>query len=423
MRRADPPQAQAQERCCLPRPRRWHVAVGGLCCVWSALGLAHDPSEPLLPDSPGVKLGAAIAWSWMDARHPLPASRLPGVLLTGAAADDRNGSGLEHGVLSVGLRPVEWLGVQAAVGWHDEGSAHVESAWVEARRTLEGGQLRLGAGRNALPIGDVMLAPGEFDLFGLQALAKRAAFDGSWIDDGVNLSWQGFDRWQLRADAGLWHTSKFPAASEATWSPIFHLGATFGAVQVDGFVARVRAPRRGSFLALSENAHSHGAPSCDKSLFEVACFEGRGNLAGVSARWHAASLPVEVSAAVLTRRERGDLYAINGSARYRSHVNGGWADVRWAPSERWELGLRAERVTASNRLAGSGASLLARDTGLMQDGGPAQRLSAALRWAPLPSLPTLQFTLEAGRERVGGQHNPYAMLRLLWRGDFERGLP
>ncbi len=394
-----------------------------LCGLSAATAQAHSPGESLLPDSAGVQFGAAIAWSWIDAKHPLPSPRLPGVLLTGAAADDRNGSGLEHGVLSVGLRATDWLGVQVAAGWHGEGEVHVESAWIEARHTFEQGELQLGLGRNLLPVGDVIQAAGEFDLFGLEPLAKRAAFDGQWIDDGINLNWQGFDRWQLRMNAGLWRTGKFPAAPEARWSPLLQLGATAGAWQFDAFAARIRAPGRGSFIMLSENAHSHGAPGCDQSLSEVACFEGRVTLAGLSARWHADAHPLEVSAAMVTRREHGDLHAINGAGRYRSHVNGGWIDLRWSPTERWTVGARAERLTASNRLSGSGASLLARDTGLLQSDRPAQRISLAAGWMPVPDLPTLQLTVEAGRERINDQHNPFAMLRLLWRGDFELGLP
>mgnify|MGYP002619862626 CR=1 FL=1 len=420
MRRAETPsQLPALRRRGLPGVRQ---LVGVLCFGWSLLSVAHDPTEPLIPDTPGLRMGAGLALSWADARHPIPAARLPGVLLTGATADDRNGSDLEHGVLWIGLRPADWLGMQLVAGWHGKESAHIESAWIEARHTVDRGVWNLGLGRDALPTGDVIAAAGEFDLFGLQPLAKRAAFDGKWIDDGVNLRWEGFDRWQLRANLGAWYTSKFPAAPDASWSPMLHLGATRGAWTVDGFVAHVRAPRRGSFITLSENAHSHGAPCCDRSLSEVACFEGRGDLAGVSISWHATTFPVEVSAAAITRRERGELYSINGAARYRGRIHGGWVEMRWQPSDPWEIGIRAERVTAANRLAGSGASLLARDTGLIQDGRAAQRLSGAARWAPLSAVPTLQLAFEVGNERVAGTRNPYAMLRVLWRGDFERGL-
>lgn len=390
---------------------------GALLLLWAAQVQAHVPGEAPLPDEPGLKMGAAVAWSWVDADHDWPAPRLPGVLGTGATADKRNGGGLEHGVLSAGWRPADWLGLQVAAGWHDDGDAHIEAAWLEARHTVTGGEAVLGVGRNSLPVGEVVTAAGEFDLFGAMPLAKRAAFDGNWIDDGINVRWNGFDRFNLRIDAGVWRTGKFPAAADPTWSPMLHAGIDVGGgLQLDAFVARVRAPKRGSFVSLSENAHSHGAPSCDRALFEIACFEGHANLAGVSGRWHAATLPVEVGAAWLTRREQGDLYDINGDARYRGHIDGGWVDLRWDLSPRWTLAGRFERVSTRNRLHGSGAAALARDTGLAPNDDPAQRHAAALRWTPLAAWPTLQLSLEAGSERVGGDRNRFAMLRVLWRG-------
>ncbi|MBL8442479.1 MAG: hypothetical protein JNK52_00395 [Zoogloeaceae bacterium] len=73
--------------------------------------------------------------------------------------------------------------------------------------------------------------------------------------------------------------------------------------------------------------------------------------------------------------------------------------------------LRAERVSADNRVSGSGASALAREAGLL-DNEPSERLALAIGGSLNRSL---EAYAELGQERSGDWDNTYAMPRLIVR--------
>ena len=75
----------------------------------------------------------------------------------------------------------------------------------------------------------------------------------------------------------------------------------------------------------------------------------------------------------------------------------------------WELGFRVERLSATHRLNGPGASLLASETQLSAY-APSSRHTLMLGYSPSDWA---DIHMEAGRESVGGARVSFATLRLV----------
>lgn len=81
----------------------------------------------------------------------------------------------------------------------------------------------------------------------------------------------------------------------------------------------------------------------------------------------------------------------------------------WHVRPQWELGWRGERLSASHRLNGPGASLLASETQLNAY-APSSRHTLMLGYSPADWA---DIRLEAGRESVAGTRVSFAALRLV----------
>lgn len=421
-----------------------------------ASGLAQDArahsGEGLVPDAPGLAITAAAAGGWWHGDSPSPARRLAGVTSPGDRPTEQRGWQLEHGTVGAGLRWTRSVAARVAVGWHGDGHPHVEAAWLQfdfaepfaaagrvgpanaanastdiasdesaGKAVGDNGEVErawsIGAGRSRVPLGATVERAGHFDRYSAMPLAKRAAFNGDWIEDGVNLRWARHDdagpRW-LRAleavDLGLWRARRFPGANAGPIAPLLHLRARFAPVTVDGFATRMRPDDRGGFVAGEDGAHSHSVPTCDGSLVEVVCFRGRVDLIGASANWATPISGLTIDAAAIVRRERGDLSSANGSARYRGRSHGGWIDLTWSPSGRWETGLRHEWLSARNALVGTGATRVAGDAALLPY-RPSWRTVAMVGHRPHRDW---RIGVEAGRESIGERASTLVALRLAW---------
>lgn len=391
-------------------PWRRLALAGALAAALPAA--AHD-TKGAIPDTPGVQAAVAVAAAWLHADQTLPATKLPGVLGIGDTPGDQRGWRLEHGTLALGLRLSPQIGTEFALGWHDKDPAHVEAAWV-ALRPQPGSDWSLGGGRGRVPVGPVLDGAGHFDRFAHMPLAKRSAFNGDWIEDGLNLRWQphleGAFAWLESVDLGVWKMKNFPGSEAAPWASMLHIGARWGDLGVDAFATRIRPKGRGAYVQRENSGHIHTAPRCDASLRDISCMDGTVDLAGTSLRWDTPLRGVQLSAAATVRRERGALYSSNGDARYSGRYTGGWLEAVWQPNAQWELGLRQEWLQSRANVAGPGASLVAADANLLPS-HPARRSAAMLGWRPSSAW---LVALEAGRERVGARHNGYAGLRVLW---------
>lgn len=385
----------------------------------AASGHAHEADE-LIPEQPGLAIGLAAAGGWRHAGQVVPARRLTGVTSMGDTPKDLRGWELEHATVGLGVRWLPRLTTVLAMGIHGDDKAHVEAAWVQlelddplsepaGERTLA-----LGAGRGRLPTGPVIGPAGHFDRFGQMPLAKRSAFNGDWIDDGVNLRWQphldGGWGWLDTIEIGGWRARRFPGAADARIAPLLHLRARFGEVSLDGFVTRLEPESRGAYVQREGSGHIHTAPRCDESLRDIVCFDGRVDLFGASLAWETPWPGVRVQAAALLRRERGELFSANGSADYRGRSSGGWIDLLWAPSSRWELGLRQEWLRGRNDIKGIGATRVASDANLLPD-DPARRSAVMVAFVPHRHW---RISAEIGRESVGGIDSTVVGLRLVW---------
>lgn len=374
---------------------------------------AHELGEGALPEGPGLRIDVSAVAAYAHAAQPLPAPQLAGTLGLGDTPRDQRGWRLEHGTLGAGLRLSPELGAQLALGWHDSDPAHVEAAWLQARSRADS-DLTLGLGRGRLPMGTVLVRAGHFDRYGAMPLVKRAAFNGDWIEDGINLAWRphfhGSAAWLQAVDLGLWRARKFPGSDAAPWAPALHVGAAWSQVQADFFLSRVQPRGRGAYVQRANSGHIHDAPQCEQSLREISCFDGTVDLLAASANWDTPWPGLALSAAAVWRRERGSLYSQNGDTQYRSQSTGGWLELLWQPSAQWDLGMRQEWLRTNNRLAGPGAALVARDASLLPN-HPARRFTAMLGWRPGPAW---LLALEAGHERIAGKGQAVAGVRLVW---------
>lgn len=396
----------------IPSRRLERAFCLALAVLASADAAAHGLIGEAIPNQSGARVGLGIALSWMDADSAIPVASLPGVLSTGASMEDRNGFALEHGVLDAGVRFNDTLGATLAVGWHGSDSAHVEAAWVEARRN----GLTFGIGRNRVPLGPVVTPAGHMDRFALMPLAKQAAFEGDWIEDGMNLRWRDDGPGELEVDAGIWRAEAFPSVEGSSAAPAVHVGGYLDNIRLDAFIAHLQPDKRGSAIAMTSDGHTHATPSCAQSLTGLVCFDGDSDIAGASLRWHAATLPIEVSVAGVMRRERGDLYSANGDTRYSGETRGAWLEAAWTIRPEWLILFRTERLVAEHDLKGFGASLVAHDAGFLPEPGATTRNALAVAWLPRKDT---TLTAELGREHVAGVSNNYLGLRLLWSGDWQ----
>lgn len=377
---------------------------------------AHTAGERAIPAQPGWRVGAAAAVVAVDADGPVPGPRLDGQTGVGDTPEDLRSLALEHATVDVGARLHPLLGLSVAVGRHGQDPTHFEAAWVEARPAADSAW-SFGLGRLRVPLGPVVTEAGHYDRFLQTPLVKRAAFHGDWIEEGGNLAWRvapgsgpmGLDG----LDLGLWRASTFPGGDGASPAPVLHLQGQAGPVRWDGFAAWMRPEGRGSFArpasGLPGVGHQHRLPDCTESLRELVCFDGEVRLIGGSLQWTPAGAPDwRFVAAGLHRDEDGQLFGRNGDVAYRGRAWGGWLEAQWRWRPGWELAWRGEGLKARNTLEGPGASLLARDAGLLPDRG-SWRQALALGWAPTPSL---RLSAEAGRESLAGQAQTVLALRL-----------
>lgn len=379
---------------------------------------AHEASRMPVPEEPGWQLGtsAVISHAWADS--PWPTTRLPGILGAGSTPEDRRGVALEHATLAAGLRLSPQWSAALVAGWHDKDPAHVEMAWIQHDRLVgEADAVEVGAGRRHLPMGSVLENGGHFDRFGAMPLAKRGVLDGDWIDDGVLLHWQrdheGVLPWLEALDVGLWRGAAFPGGKSAAPAPALHARVVIGALTLDTVIASLRPSPRAARVQSNTAGHTHDRPSCDGSLVGVFCFDGRTDVVAGSLSWR---LPGDwhrwqLEAAGLLRRDRGDLYSLNGDTTYSGTTGGYWADVNWRMNERFDLSARLEQLRTVQSITGRSALVVATDAGLTGS-TRLQRQSIALGWTP--SWRDLKVSLEAGRDVVGSDAFPFQVVRLIW---------
>ena len=395
----------------LPRWRlAWALALG-LCATLGSH--AHETTHSGLPEAPGVRVDASAALAHWDADSSVPAPRFGGTLGLGDTPNDLRGGHLEHATLGLGVRLLPQLGANVTMGWHGSDQRHVETAWLHAQPSADS-PLSLGAGRNRVPIGPVLRNAGHLDRYGQMPLAKRATFNGDWIDDGINATWRpqlgGALAWLDVVDVGLWKAQRFPGSTGSDWAPVLHLGARWGQASVDAFYSHLRPQGRGAYVQSTTSGHVHTAPACEASLRGITCFDGQVDLLGGSATWHTPLRGVQLSAAALWRRERGALYSNSGDTRYRGDTQGGWLELLWQPAAQWELGVRQEWLRQRNDVNGPGAYAVATEANLLPN-EPARRTSAMVGWRPARDW---LLAVEAGHERIAGQGNTVLGLRLMW---------
>jgi hypothetical protein len=432
-----PPSEGAGARRALVCGQGGRALMAAVLAAATGAAFAHGEADDALPADPGVRLSAAAAVTWLDTNKELPSQRLRGFLLQGDAGTDRQGLALEHATLGAAWRINDMLGAELTVGKHGSDSAHVESAWVQARHDADGADhwWLLTAGRQRPALGAAMGQGGHFDRFALMPLAKQMATHGDWMDDGLQLGWrQDNGQRRLSADVGLWRGRVFPGGDSGSVVPTVHLGWGQGPWQVDGFAAWLKPERRGS--SVSANAgHSHTAPECNAALKDVACFTGRSTLAGASVVWTGAqsptAWPVTLTASGWLRDEKGSLESANGLGQYRAQNRGLWLQALWDVAPQWQTGLRLERAWTTQSLSGPGATLLASETGLSAY-QPASRQTLVLAWQ---FNPRVTLSAELGRERAaappgtaaaaavgtGSTSVNFAALRLVARTDWLSG--
>ncbi|MCD0417012.1 hypothetical protein LOC51_07285 [Rubrivivax sp. JA1024] len=388
-----------------------------LCALAAALlagaAQAHEAGADPLPEDPGWRVGAAAAVFAADAGRRWPAATLPGVLQRGSPPEDqRGGLTLEHATLDAAARFTPHFGAAAAVGWHDGDGAHVEAAGLHLRWAGHGGEYALQLGRDTVRLGGVIDGAGHYDRFIQTPLAKRAVFDDEWIDDGASLAWRDPLADGLRGvEAGLWRGRVFPGGEHGPAVPSLRLHLGWGHVDAQLSAARFQPDARGSAAAtVGAPAHTHGTLDCRASLQQRVCFDGTADVLAASLQWQNDAGDWTLAAAGMLRRERGELYATDGSAGLRSRVAGGWVDAAWRAAPAWTLAGRLERLVPRQKLDGVGTVSLARAAGF-DAAGSRQRATAAALWTWRPGL---TLALETGREWGAGEHLSQLALRLIW---------
>jgi hypothetical protein len=420
-----------------PTPSSERRLAAWVLCAAALIPLsahAHGEADDDAP-APGWQLTAA--GRQVHAHTTLPSQALSGYLLKGDAGVDPRGGQLEHGAVAATVQAFDGWMLHGELSRHGADPAHLEAAWAgRSAGTLAGQPLGLRVGRQMPAMGALWTGAGHVDRFGLMPLAKHAATDGDWIDDGAQLSWRpGFHTpvgmLSQQADVSLWQGHSFPGSRDTAGVPSLHWGATLdsamGQWQVDAFAARAQVDARGARRKLNGRGHSHIAPVCDASLSNVVCFSGRSVLAGWSLQWSGEGLnnpvlaPLSLSAGVLQRRERGELVSINGQVDDHSVTSGQLLQAWWAGPV--ALGWRSERLMARYTLTGAGAGAVAQDAGLAGY-APISRHAVALTW-PVPTdwlgwarrgpvnEAGLRVSVESGRESQGTQAVRFTTLRLV----------
>lgn len=399
----------------LKTPRR---LLAALIALAAATAQAHTVGDDAIPPQPGWRVGVAAALAAVEADGPVPAARLNGQSNVGDTLSDVRREPLEHATVELAWRFADQAGLHVAVGRHGADPTHIESAWLALRPAADSAW-SLGLGRNRVPLGTVITAAGHYDRFLQTPLAKRAAFNGDWIEEGANLAWRGAPGAGPLGldglDAGLWRAGTFPGGDGASPAPVLHLQGGPAGLRWDAVAAWLNPDARGSYArpaaGLPGVGHSHGLPDCSGSLRDVVCFDGTVRLLGGSLQWRPAALPDwRFVAAGLHRQEQGDLYGRNGDTRYRGRGWGGWLEAGWTPHAAWELALRSEALNGRNTVVGPGATLIVRDAGL--DGeSRSWRHALMLGWNPVPGW---RLSVEGARESVSGVAQTVLALRLRW---------
>ena len=173
---------------------------------------------------------------------------------------------------------------------------------MEARSGSDA-ELTLGAGRNRVPMGQVLTRAGHFDRYGQMPLAKRAAFNGDWIEDGVNAAWrphlQGAMSWLQGIDLGLWRARRFPGSDNAAWAPVVHASAAWTSVQADAFYSRMQpkgaAPMYSAPTAATSTRRHSAMPACATSPASTAPWTWPGPAPPGPRRCRASSSPQQAS--------------------------------------------------------------------------------------------------------------------------------
>lgn len=396
----------------LHAPRRSWPAL--LLAALSGLAGAHESGGNDLPATPGWRAGAAAALVWPGSPARWPAAPAPGVLTTGTAVPDQRGAvRLEHGTLDAAVRPTGWFGAHVALGWHDRDGSHVEAAQVRLLQRRAASEFELAIGRGTVPMGEVVDGAGHFDRFSQVPLAKQAAFDGPWQDDGLSLAWRRPGADGLRGvQAGLWRGRSFPGGPGGRVAPSLRLHGGWGHLDVNLAAVRLHPQGRGAALTQAGSVgHAHGSLDCRVSLQQRVCFDGTSDILGASARWETEDAGWQFAAGALSRRERGALYTNAANTGYSGRLAGGWVDAVWQAAGRWTLAARLERLSPRHTLEGVGATTLARDAGLA-GAATVERATVAGLYA-LPGGP--QLALEAGTEHRADGRQRHVALRLLWQ--------
>lgn len=270
----------------LPRWRlAWALALG-LCASRQPCPRNHTHSG--LPGARCAR-GPQRRPRALGCRQQRARARLGGTLDLGDTPNDLRGGHLEHATLGLGVRLLPQLGANVTMGWHGNDQRHVETAWLHAQPSADS-PLSLGAGRNRVPIGPVLRNAGHLERYGQMPLAKRATFNGDWIDDGINATW----RPQARRCAGLAgrggcgavESAALPGSTGSDWAPVLHLGARWGQASVDAFYSHLRPRGAAPTMQSTTSGHVHTAPACEASLRGITCFDGQVDLLGGNATWH-----------------------------------------------------------------------------------------------------------------------------------------
>lgn len=405
-----------------PRP----VWLAGALLLSQAGAQAHEREAGEVLEAPGWSVRAAAALSAIAAREAWPVARRSGVLGSGMTLDEQRGLRLEHAAVGAALRldPTDttWLQARVDIGRHGDGTTHVETARLDWQRELaSGARIGLRAGRMTVPLGSVIDAAGHLDRFAQMPLVRQAVSDGSWIDDGLVLHWQG-DAHGLEAETvlerievGGWRAQALPGSAESGIAPGLQLRLRRGDWRLEAGALHLQPRNRGAYAASTRSGHTHAAPDCSRSLSGVTCFDGRSTVVSASLRWQPEASRLGLTLATLAQRERGQLASASGTADYRGRVTGGWIEADWRVRPDWTLALRAERLAAEHRLVGPGATGVAADAALTPN-RPSWRLAVSAGWAPAPGW---QLLAETGTERAepAARGRPvWAGLRLIWQG-------
>jgi hypothetical protein len=412
---------------------RAHALVAALCVALMAAvspaAWAHGDEADDASALPAPGWSATWAERHLHAASPLPSQVMSGFLLKGDAGNELRGTALEHAAVSASARAFDGWVLHGELSQHGRDPVHVEAAWAARPVGPSASPMHLSWGRQLPALGALWTTAGHLDRFSLMPLAKQAATDGDWTDDGASLQWRPqldtpLGMLKQSMQLGLWQGHAFPGSRDTGGAPSLHWGATLdhpsGTWRLDAFAARWQVDGRGARLNLAGRGHSHVAPRCDDSLNSVVCFSGRSVVSGWSLGWSQG--PLDVAVGGLQRRERGQLLSRNGLVDDDSLQAGQLAQAWWR-GPGLDLGWRSERAMARHRLDGSGATAVAQDAGL-NSYAPISRHTLAVAW-PVPATwlawarrgpvqeADARISLETGREQQGAQALRFTTLRLV----------